>query len=107
MAPPGLDHSDFRIGKEMNSPLQKVWLRDKIGIKNTEELAFRGFQAPRQRASLETGASHAMNTLHVKAALAQFVRTRRDDLTRIICRIIQYLDLEKLLRIVQFTDRAK
>src|SRR4029450_4239072 len=36
VAPSGLDHSYFRIGKEMNSALQKVWLGDKIGIKNTE-----------------------------------------------------------------------
>jgi hypothetical protein len=88
----------------MNCALKKVRLRDKIGIKNTKELAFLGFQAGRQRASLETGALNPMETLHIKAAMAQFVCARRDDLTRIIGRIIQYLDLEKVLRIVQFTE---
>ena len=76
MSPPGLDHSYFRIGEEMNGSLQKISLRDKIGIKNTDEFAFGSLQPDRQRAGFETGAIDPMNTLNIKAALSQFVCAR-------------------------------
>src|SRR5437660_367412 len=38
MAPPGLDHADFRIGEKMDRPLKQVWRRDEVGIENANKL---------------------------------------------------------------------
>ena len=61
----------------------------------------------RQSASFEAGAIDAMDELHVETTAAQFLRTRGGDLAGLIGRIVEDLDLQKLLRIIQFAYGAE
>ena len=107
MPPARLDHADSRIGEKINRALEQVRLRNKIGVENTDKLAFRGVESNSERTRFETSAIDAMNELDVEAATPQFVRARGGDLARIVGRIIQHLNLEKFSRIIQFADRAQ
>ena len=60
MGPAGLHHADLRIGKVMNGLEQKVRWRNEVGVENSNELAFRGFQTFMQRAGFESGAVRTM-----------------------------------------------
>src|ERR1700730_13060858 len=107
MPPPRLNHANSRIGEKINCALEQARLRNKIGVENTDKLAFRGVESDSERTRLETSAIDAMNELDVEAAPAQFVRARGGDLARIVGRIIQHLNLEKLSRIIQFANRPQ
>src|SRR5437660_10844813 len=107
MPPARLDHADSRIGEKINCALEQVRLRHKIGVENTDKLAFRGVESDSERARFETSAIDAMNELDVEAATPQFVRARGGDLARIVGRIIQHLNLEKFSRIVLFRSRVQ
>src|SRR6266446_3947068 len=107
MPPARLDHANSWIGEKINCALEQVRLRNKIGVENTDKLAFRGVESNSERTRFETSAIDAMNELDVEAATAQFVRARGGDLARIVGRIIQHLNLEKFSRIIQFADRAQ
>src|SRR5919109_2004418 len=102
MPPPRLDHSDLRVGEEMDGPLKQVFLRNKIGVQDAKKFAFGSSETHRQCASLKASAISPMNKLHVKTTLTQFLHTRGDNLAGLIHRIVQDLYLQKLLRIIQF-----
>src|SRR6266536_5149383 len=107
MSPTRLDHSDFRIGEKINGALEQVGLRNKIGVENTDKIAFGGLESCGESTGFETGAIDSMDELNVEAPPAQFIRAGRSQFPSIIGRIIQDLDLEKLPRVVQFADGAK
>src|ERR1700730_272866 len=107
MPPARLDHADSWIGEKINCALEQARLRNKIGVENTDKLAFRGVESDSERTRFETSAIDAMNELDVEAATPQFVRARGGNLARIVGRIIQHLNLEKFSRIIQFADRVQ
>src|SRR5258707_1080044 len=98
MSPPRLDHSDVPIGEEMDGALEQVLFRNKIGVQDAKKFTFRSSEPHRQCAGLKADAVSSMNALYVKAALAQFLRARGGDLAGFVRRIVQDLDLQKLLR---------
>ncbi len=55
MAPTGLDAADDGVGKVGDDPLQKVWRRKKIGVKDGNQFSLGLSQASGQRPGLETG----------------------------------------------------
>ena len=105
MSPARLDHSDLRIGEEVNRVLQKIRRRNEVGVQNADEIALGRGQTSLQRARLETDSINAMNQLHIQPARLQFVDTTRGQLARVIGGIIQHLDLEQLARVIDFADR--
>src|SRR5215831_52990 len=102
MPPARLDHSDLRIGEEMDGALEQVLLRNKIGVQDAKKFTFRSSEPDRQCASLKAGAVSPMNALYVKTALAQFPRARGGDVAGLVRRIVQDLDLQKFLRVIEF-----
>src|SRR6266849_8674383 len=107
MSPTRLDHSNFRIGEKINGALEQVGLRDKIGVENTDKIAFGKLESCGESTRFEASAINAMDELDIETAPAQFVRAGRSQFPSIIGRIIQHLNLEKLPRVVQFADGAK
>src|SRR5215510_4729439 len=85
MSPAGLDHSHFRVSEVMDGSLQQILLRDKIGVKDTNKLAFRILQSDCQSSSFETCTVDPMNTLNIKTALLQFCCARGGDIPSFIC----------------------
>src|SRR5207302_416252 len=106
MPPPSLDHSDLRVGEEMDGLFEQVFLWHKIGVQDAKKFAFGSSETHRQRSSLKASAISPMDTLHVKTTLAQFLCTGSGDLASLIRRIVQDLYLQKLLRIIQFAYRT-
>src|SRR5262249_2962889 len=84
MPPPRLNHSDFWIGKEMDGAFEQVFFRNKIGVEDAKKFAFRSSEAHCEGAGLKAGPISPMNPLDVETPLAQFLRTRRCDLTCLI-----------------------
>ena len=80
MSPAGLDHSDFRVSEIMDCSLEQILLRNKIGVQDTNEFAFRSLEPYRQCAGFETSAINPVNALNIKAALLQFLCARGGDL---------------------------
>src|SRR5262245_7920716 len=76
MTPPRLNHSDFWIGKEMDGALKQIFFRNKIGVENAKKFAFRSSKSDGKGASLKAGPISAMDSLDIKTALPQFLRTR-------------------------------
>ena len=107
MSPTRLNHSDFRIGEKINGAPEQVGLRDKIGVENTDKIAFGKLESCGESTRFEASAINAMDELDIETAPAQFVRAGRSQFPSIIGRIIQHLNLEKLSRVVQFADGAK
>src|SRR4029453_1445209 len=84
MAPPGLNHSDFWIGKEMDGTFEEVLFRDKIGVKDAKKLALRSSESNRKCAGFKPRPISAMDSLDIETALAQFLRTCCGNLARLI-----------------------
>ena len=84
MAPPGLNHPDFRIRKEMNRLLQEIRLGDEIRVQDTNKVAFRGRKPAFQRASLKPGAIRPVDELNVEPAGPQFIDTAGRQRLRIV-----------------------
>src|SRR5262245_39061613 len=84
MSPTGLNHSDLWIGKEMDGPFEQVLFWNKIGVEDAKKLAFRSSESDGQCAGLKAGPISAMDPLDIETALAQFLRTRCGNLTRLI-----------------------
>src|SRR5437016_1470455 len=104
MAPPCLDHADFRIGEKMNRALEQVWLRNEIGVQDADKLTISQFKSDGESTGFEPGAIDTMNELHIEPALAQLTYTSGGQLTRIIGRVVQHLDLETISWIIEFAD---
>src|SRR4029077_1555304 len=102
MPPPRLNHSDFWIGKEMDSASEQVFFRNKIGVEDAKKFAVSGSQSYGKGASLKASPINPMDPLDVETALPQFLSTRRGDLPCLIRRIVKHLNLEKLLWIIEF-----
>src|SRR5689334_13031668 len=68
MAPPRLNHSDLRVGEEMDGLFKQGSLWNKIGVEDAEKFAFGSGETSRQCASLEASTISAMDTLHIKTA---------------------------------------
>src|SRR5258707_14722046 len=107
MTPPRLNHSNFWIGKEMDGAFEQVFFRNKIGVEDAKKLALRSSESDPEGASLKAGPISPMDPLDVETALAQFLCTGRRDLACLIRSIIQHLDLQKLLRIIEFTHATE
>ena len=84
MPPSSLDHSDLRVGEEMDGLFKQFFLWHKIGVQDAKKFAFGGSETHRQRSSLKAGALSPMDTLHVKTTLAQFLCTRGGDLASLV-----------------------
>ncbi len=78
MSPARLDHSDLRVGKEVDRLLQEIARRNKVSVENANEVTFRRREARLERAGLEADPIDAMNALHIEAALAQLIGGPRD-----------------------------
>src|SRR5215831_1962288 len=102
MPPARLDHSDFWVGEEMDRALEQVPLRNKIGVQNAKKFAFGSREPRRQCTSLKAGTVSPMDTLYIKTTLPQFLGTRSGNLAGFVRRIVQDLDLQQLLRIIEF-----
>src|SRR5437868_9666659 len=107
MAPARLNHPHFGVGKEIDCLAQQMRWRNKIGIENTYEFSARGSQTSLQGARFEAGAIDSMNQFDIETALTQFRRTIRDNLTRVVGRIVKHLDLQPIAWVIQFTDGAQ
>src|SRR5215470_729004 len=76
MTPAGLNHSDFRVGKEMDGPFKQILFGNEIGIEDAKELALCGSESLRKCSSLKAGSICAMDPLDIETALAQLLGTR-------------------------------
>src|SRR5439155_12883340 len=52
MPPPRLNHTDFWIGKEMDSAFEQLLLRNEIGVEDAKKFAFGSGKSHREGASL-------------------------------------------------------
>ena len=52
IAPARLHHTDLRIGKEVNRPLQEIYRRNKVSVKDGNQFAGRCLQSFLKRAGL-------------------------------------------------------
>src|SRR2546423_2032779 len=107
MTPSGLNHAYFRVSEKLDSSLQEVWLRNKIGIKNADELTFSRCQPSRQGSGFEAGTIFAMNQGNVEAPLPQLLGTGGGNLPCVIGGIVQHLDLQQVPRVIEFADGAQ
>ena len=69
----------------MNGAFEQVFLGNKIGIEDAKKFALRRSCSTRQGASLKAGPVSSMDPLDVETALAQFLSTRRSNLSCLIC----------------------
>src|SRR5438132_11050422 len=93
MPPPRLDHSNFWIGKEMDSAFEQVLFRNKIGVEDAKKLALRSSESHPESASLKAGPISPMDQMNVETALSQFLSTSLGDLSCLIHCIDLTLDL--------------
>ncbi len=77
MAPSGLNHSNLRIGEEVNGLVQEIRLRDKVCVQNTDEIALGRGQTSLQCARLKAHPINAVNQFHIQAAPLQFADAAR------------------------------
>src|SRR5262249_9194266 len=84
MTPASLDHSNLRIGKEMDRAFKEVLFRHKVGVQDAKKFTFRSSKSHGKGASLESGAISPMDPLDVETTLPQFLGTNRSDFARII-----------------------
>src|SRR5205814_6258701 len=68
VTPTCLDHSDFRVGEKVDRFVEQLWLRDKIGVENADEIAARRSESGFERAGFVTDAVGAVNQFHIEAA---------------------------------------
>ena len=70
MAPPGLNHADARVGKEMDDLLQQVALRYKVGIEDRDEFTGGLMQSVLQSARFVSVPVGPMNVMNREPLLA-------------------------------------
>ena len=68
----------------MDGAFEQVFFRNKIGVEDAKKFAFRSSGPPARAPALKPVRSVPMDPLDVEAALAQFLSTRRGNLTCLI-----------------------
>src|SRR5262245_8492571 len=102
MPPSRLNHSDFWIGKEMDSAFKQVFFRNKIGVEDAKKFAVSGSKSYGQGASLKASPINPMDPLDVETALPECLRPQRGYVAYLIRRNVKHLNLEKHLLIIEF-----
>ena len=106
MAPTGLDAPDRGIGERRERTLEKVGWRYEIGVEDSKEFAARVGKPRPQGAGLVASAVGAPVLNDVDSLLPVDCDAAGDDLARIVGRVVQYLDLEPLRRVVESGGRV-
>src|SRR5712692_7431733 len=101
MSPARLHHADLGSGEMMDGAQQKVFRRDEVGVKDSDELAFRRLHAFRQRTRLEAFPGAAMVMRNRKSESGVMFDQATGDGHGCVGRIVQHLNVELLERIVQ------
>ena len=99
--PARLHHADLGIGEVMNALHQKIGRRNKISVKNGNELALRRFQSFRQSARLEALAIVAVQVVNRMSQGGIAIDQETSDLHGFVGRIVEQLDVELFFRIVE------
>ncbi len=107
MTPARLNHADGRIGKEMDGALEQVRLGDEICVEDANVFALGRGEPRLEGAGLEPGPVGSMNQFNIEPATLQFGHARRGQLTGIVRRIVEDLNLEPIFRIIDLTDRPE
>ena len=106
VSPACLHHRHLGIGEELHGALQEVGGRDEIGVENRHELAARDLQSGLERAGLVASAVGPVDVGDVDARARVPPHGACRDTGRLVCRVVQDLNLEQVPRIVQLADRV-
>ncbi len=106
MAPARLHERKLRIREVADRPPQEVGRRHEVGVEDRDELAARGLEPRVERARLEARAIRPVQVLDVEPARRLPPHRELRDVTRLVGRIVQDLDLELVLRIVDRRHRV-
>ena len=99
--PSGLHHADPGVVEVGDGAFQKVGPRQKIGVEDGDELAPGQAQPVIQCAGFEAFARAAPDVVDLQALPAVGFHLSRHDVYRFIGRVVEYLDLQAVARIVQ------
>jgi hypothetical protein len=105
--PTRLNHPDIVIGEIMNRFLQKVRVRDEVGIENEQIVTLREPRPIFQSSCLVAGPIRPVDVLGIETAYFQLLDARPADFDGFVRRIIQKLDLHFIFRIIQGGDGPK
>ena len=104
MAPPGLDHADFRGGEIRDQSTQKIRRRHEVGIEDPDELATSNLQPGLERSGLEPRAIGSMVVLDVDALRFEPANGDFCDAACLVRRVVEHLNLEAIARIIEAAD---
>ena len=104
VAPAGLDHTDFRIGEEVDHPVEDFWWRDEVGVQNKDIIAFGGEQSVFQGAGFVSGAVGPVDEFGVESCGDQFGDFPSADVHCFVGGVVQHLDLQPVARVIEAGD---
>jgi len=102
--PARLDAADARLGQVRDGLSQEGGLGDKIGVQDGDQLAPGGAQAGGQGPGLVPGAHVARQVDDLEALPPQAIHGVRDELARLVGRVVEHLHLEPVARVVEGRD---
>ena len=98
--PAALDHRHLGVGEVVDHLADDRRGRNKVGVKDGDELARRGLQPFRQRSGLEPFSVTAVVVGDGVAGPGVFTDEARADDLRLVVRIVEHLDFQELPRVV-------
>src|SRR5215212_1290421 len=101
MRPAHLRTTNHWIGEEVDELAQAVGLRNKVGVEDCEQLTLGKLVAVLQRSGFESRAIGAVNIVDIKTLRRILRYDCFRDLDCLICRIVENLDLQLVVRIVE------
>ena len=105
MTPTRLHHAHGRIRKYGNRATEKIWRWDEVRVEDRDELATGDLQTRLEGSGLESSAIVPMEVADVDPLGDVPADRRLRDLPCFVDRVVQYLDLEQLARVVELAHR--